>query len=81
MPRKPALPPFSFELYASTAEAAQLLGVETRTASALAKNGRVKAMKIGRDWWLLRASLQEYLGTKAPTGKKPGRKPRLKRED
>lgn len=84
MPRKlaaaTALPPFSLDLYTDSTEAAQLLGIDRRSLSALAKSGRVKAMKVGRDWWVLRTSLQEYLETKAPTGKKPGRKPRLKRE-
>lgn len=79
-PKPPALPPFSLELYVDTKEGAHLLGVDRRTASALANTGRILGMKIGRDWWLLRTSLQEYLETKAPTGKKPGRAPRLKKD-
>ena len=83
MPRRkqvaPALPAFSLELYADTKEAAHLLGIERRSASALANTGRIPALKLGRDWFLLRDALRAYLETKAPTGKKPHAAPKMKR--
>ena len=85
MPKRPSqqppLPEFNLTDYVNTSEASLLLGIDQRSVSALAKGKRIRARKIGRDWWLLRSSLQTYLETKAPTGKKPGRPPRLKAED
>lgn len=46
--------------YMDTREAAELLGITRKSVARLAAEGKITATKIGRDWWLLRQSVQEF---------------------
>ena len=47
--------------YMDTREAAELLGITRKSVARLAAEEKITATKIGRDWWLLRQSVQAYL--------------------
>jgi excisionase family DNA binding protein len=46
----------------TTDRAARLTGYRAAYLSELARSGRVKAQKMGRDWWLDREDLLRYKG-------------------
>jgi excisionase family DNA binding protein len=45
----------------SVEEAAEYLGVPPYTARQLARQGKLPAAKVGKEWRFLRAALDEYL--------------------
>jgi excisionase family DNA binding protein len=47
----------------TTDRAASLTGYRAAYLSELARSGRVKAQKMGRDWWLDREDLLRYKAT------------------
>ena len=44
----------------SSEQAAELLGITRKSVARLAAEEKITATKLGRDWWLLRQSVQEY---------------------
>lgn len=62
-----------------TQEAADLLGVTQRHIELLIRRGRIQAKRIGpHAWAVYRPSLRPYQKSKAPQGKPPSNKPKLK---
>jgi excisionase family DNA binding protein len=43
------------------AEAADLAGLSPTTLRVQIRNGKLKAVKRGRDWWVTRRSLLDYM--------------------
>lgn len=54
----------------TSAEAAEIIGVEDRQVRKLVAAKKIRGERRGRDWWIERASAEEY----AATERKPGRK-------
>ena len=53
----------------SLSEAAEASGLSERYLRAIAKNGRLKAKKVGRDWITTLAAIEEYKRTRSYTKK------------
>ena len=60
------------EDYMTAVEVAALLGVNASRVRQLARAGSLKGEKVGRDWFFLRADVEEYERTR-PRGR--GRPP------
>jgi excisionase family DNA binding protein len=54
----------------TTVEAAQVSGYDVQYVRELARAGRIGAEKKGRDWWIDRDKLKEYLETMDALGPK-----------
>jgi excisionase family DNA binding protein len=52
------------------AEAAQEAGLDPSTLRWQIKNGKLEAMKKGRDWLVTRSALTRYLKNRAPSGRR-----------
>ena len=46
--------------YIDTAQAAKVLGITRKSTARLAQKGKIEGFKRGRDWWLLKASVEEF---------------------
>lgn len=66
--------------YVTTKQAAEMLGVAAEHINHLIYSGRVRAMKMGRDWLVFRPSVEQYYRTKSPKGKPTSRPPKLARQ-
>lgn len=62
--------------YVTTSEAAELMGMWVRSVRNLIKAERLKAVRVGRDWLVSKASISEYLKTKSTKGRPTKAKPR-----
>lgn len=58
----------------TTIEAAALLGLTRQHVAHLAKTGAIKAQRIGRDWHLDRASVEQFKHTPRRTPGRPVRR-------
>jgi excisionase family DNA binding protein len=56
----------------SLAEAAELSGFSPNYLRDIARNGRLRAKKVGRDWLTTVAAVEEYRRTRSHTLKKEG---------
>ena len=61
----------------NTKQAADLLGVKPHYVRTLCQDDRLECFKLGRDWLIMRASLEEYQRTRRP----PGRPPKSSKEE
>jgi excisionase family DNA binding protein len=52
------------EMFYSSAEIAQKLGVSVRHVRQLCQEGKIKAKKFGRDWWITESSYRNYLSSR-----------------
>lgn len=52
----------------TTNEAAAMTGYSSITLRQFAREGRIKSWKRGRDWFLLKAAVMEYLSTMQQMG-------------
>jgi excisionase family DNA binding protein len=68
MGKKPPGP----ELPITAAEAARILGLSPQQVRTHAREGRLKAVRVGRDWLFARTDVESF--TPAPRGWKKGRK-------
>ena len=58
----------SFEEHITLAEAARISGLSRFTLKAQARNNRLQAVKLGRDWFTTREWLQQYLDSRISPG-------------
>ncbi len=65
--------------YATTEQAAELLGVIPTSVNHLLVSGRLVGIKWGRDWLVYRPSIEEYLKTKSTKGRPPKNSPKRQR--
>ncbi len=65
------LPSQDLSDYVTTQAAADLLGVITTSVNHLLASGRLKGIKLGRDWLVFRPSIEAYLETKSTKGRPP----------
>ena len=49
-----------FDAYYSTTEVSQMLGIDIRSVSRIARKGDIEGVKIGRQWFLLKTSVEAY---------------------
>ena len=61
------------EQFTTTGQAAQQIGYDPEHIRRLARNGKIKSRKWGRDWMIDVSSLLEYR-------KNEGRRPKMKKE-
>jgi len=59
--------------YVSSTEAARLLEYDTSHVRRLCSEGKLDAVKIGRNWLVKRSSIQAYKENKPKPGPRPGR--------
>ncbi len=64
----------------TTADAVALSGYHPERIRELAREGKIKSQKWGRDWQISRSSLLKYLQAARKSGEKPGPKQRLTRD-
>ena len=55
--------------YVTTGEAADLMGMWNKSVRNLIKFGKIKALKVGRDWLIAKSSIAEYQKTKSAKGR------------
>ncbi len=55
--------------YVTTGEAADLMGMWNKSVRNLIKFGKLKALKVGRDWLIARSSIAEYQKNKSAKGR------------
>lgn len=68
----------------TTAEAGEILGITRRRVRQLIQAGQLTATKIGRDWLLGKAEVEQFAKRRRPPGRPPGRpwdKSRLDRQE
>jgi excisionase family DNA binding protein len=65
--------------YITTEQAAHLLGIIPTSVNHLIHKGKIKGLKLGRDWLVLKSSLVDYLQTKSTKGRPTSRSPKLKK--
>jgi excisionase family DNA binding protein len=61
----------------STEQVASILGVSTHYVRVLCQSGRLDCFKLGREWLIRRAGVEEYQRTRRP----PGRPHKIKPND
>ncbi len=61
--------------YLTVQEASNLSGYHQRHLRRLIASGELRAVKRGRDWFILRSSLVDYIEQQASRGGKTGPKP------
>ena len=59
------------EEFISLSEAELLSGMTRQHLALLARRGRLRATKIGRDWLTTRAAVEDYLGDRFSRSKDP----------
>jgi excisionase family DNA binding protein len=59
------------EGYISLSQAAALCGLTRQHLSLLARRGKLRAVKIGRDWLTTTAAVEEYMGDAAKRANDP----------
>jgi excisionase family DNA binding protein len=69
-PRNSQPDPLTIGELIGLAEAAQLSGLSPTYLRDIARNGRLKAKKVGRDWLTTLAAIEEYKDTRAHILKK-----------
>jgi excisionase family DNA binding protein len=55
----------------TAAQAAEILGLSKERVSQLCKQGRIQAVKPGRDWVMLRQTVQAFSKIDRPEGRPP----------
>jgi len=63
--------------YVTTEQAAQMLGVLPTSINHLIYDSKLKAKKMGRDWFVFVPSLEKYQQTKSKRGRPPSGSPKL----
>lgn len=53
----------------TTAEAAKLLNLDVSRIRQLCINGKLKASKRGRDWWITKAEVERFAALSRPAGR------------
>ena len=61
--------------YVTTDQAAELMGVLPTSINHLIHDGRLKAIKLGRDWMVFVPSIEKYRETKSKRGRPSSRVP------
>ena len=51
-------------MFYSSADVAKKLGVTVRRVRQLCKEGKIKAEKFGRDWWITETAYRDYLSSR-----------------
>ena len=55
----------------TAAQAAEILGLSTERVSQLCKQGRIQAVKPGRDWVMARQTVEQFAKIDRPEGRPP----------
>lgn len=63
--------------YVTTKQAAEMMGVVQTSINHLLQNGRIKGVKVGREWLVSQGSIQDYLENKSPSGRPRSGTPQL----
>ncbi len=75
--RQPQMPSHDLREYITTRQAADLLGLIVTSVNHLLYDGRLQGIKIGRDWFIYRPSIGNYLKTRSPKGRPSSKRPKL----
>ncbi len=62
--------------YATTGQAADILGVTRKHIALLLGQGKIKGIKLGHEWLVYIPSLDRYRETKSSKGRPPSREPK-----
>jgi excisionase family DNA binding protein len=77
LPRQPEMPSYDLREYITTRQAADLLGLVVTSVNHLLYDGKLQGIKIGRDWFIYRPSIENYLKIRSPKGRPSSKRPKL----
>ncbi len=71
------MPSNDLRQYITTLQASDLLGLLPTSINHLLSAGKLQGVKIGRDWFVYRPSIQAYLKRKSSKGRPSSKPPKM----